>query len=1272
MSLLSRLMLVVVIALVPALGFQAYTESEARRIRLQLVSDEALRLVRLVSAEQQRIIDGAEQVLNVISTSPFLQDNLPGLCERELNGLVRQSPRYNSATVIGLDGHRICASGPFDRDADLSGRAYFQRALQTGGTVVGEYTIGRRSGRPALHTAKPFRNRDGVVAGVVVLALDIAWLNQQLAQLPLPANAVASIADRNGNILARSPNGENYIGQPIPPEDRFSLQSDAIAIGPMRSLEGRQRIAASVLPGADPKGLRVWVGLDRDVTFAAVTQANRAGLLLILAGGGLALLVTALLGTGLIRRPAERLLRIAERWRSGDLAARSGLGGNRSEFGRLAAAFDIMAEALQARERALSTALESTTDVVMVLDRAWRFTYLNAHAKAYLPQDHDLLGQVIWEAFPGIADTQFGHAFRAAMQRGVPSLACGTSAMFGGCFEAHAFPSSDGLTLFFRDVTEQQRIAAALRENEELFRAAFEQAAVGMALVGLDGTWLRVNGRLCTITGYTLEELQGGSLRDISHPDNRAADLAQIQALLAGEPPGQLEMRYVRKDGSKGWGNVWGSVLHDSEGRPEYFMAVIDDITERKRAEAALRESETRLRLAQEAAGIGIWEHDLVSGATFWSPEQYHLHGLDPAAGPPTFRQFLKRVDPEDRASILYASEQAACAASDSAPGPWRLEFRICRASDGARRWMAALGQMIKDEAGRPGRVVGVNFDITERRQAEEDLRHATALLGAVGNCSPDPIYAKDTQGRFLFANPALLAIIGKTAAEVIGRTDAEWHHDPAQAEAVMANDRCIIETGRTQVLEESFDAAGLGPRVYRSAKAPLRMDDGSTRGVVGVSSDITQIKQTEAELRRLTTNLEARVNEEVAAREAAQIRATHAERLQALGQLAGGIAHDFNNVLQAVAGAAALIERRPEDVPGVRRLARLAIEATGRGASITGRLLAFGRRADLRAERLTVPTLLNGLAEMLAHTLGAGIEVQVSLASGLPPLLADKGQLETVLVNLATNARDAMPQGGRLVLAAAPAVVCTGSAEHKAGLQPGRYVRLCVADTGQGMDAATLAHAAEPFFTTKEIGAGTGLGLSIAKGFAEQSGGDLNIESRPGSGTTVTLWLPEAGSDREEAAPPSRDAAQTSAEAIATPALRSPVLLVDDDDLVRETTAAYLEDEGFRPLLAANGAEALALLDAGQRVDAVVTDLSMPGMDGIAVIRAAQQRRPGLPALLLTGYAQDEAVLAVEGAVSGGFSLLRKPVRGSELVDRVRALVAERNEPFGALPDKR
>jgi CheY-like chemotaxis protein len=263
-----------------------------------------------------------------------------------------------------------------------------------------------------------------------------------------------------------------------------------------------------------------------------------------------------------------------------------------------------------------------------------------------------------------------------------------------------------------------------------------------------------------------------------------------------------------------------------------------------------------------------------------------------------------------------------------------------------------------------------------------------------------------------------------------------------------------------------------------------------------------------------------------------------------------------------------------------------------------------------------------------------------------LPRLHADQGQLETVLVNIASNARDAMSNGGIMTLSAKPQVVSSAD-NHPAALLPGAYVQLSIADTGVGMDSVVLRRVAEPFFTTKGVGKGTGLGLAMAKGFAEQCGGGFSVASEPGAGTIVSLWLPQADN---APAPVYPEAVED--RAIAETGGR--VLLVDDDDLVRETLAAQLEVEGYTVLSASSGEPALSLLRTTAPIDVLVTDLAMPGMDGLALIQAAQRLRSQLPAILLTGYAEDAAGLAVRGAISGSYSLIHKPVSGTELGDRI------------------
>jgi len=407
--------------------------------------------------------------------------------------------------------------------------------------------------------------------------------------------------------------------------------------------------------------------------------------------------------------------------------------------------------------------------------------------------------------------------------------------------------------------------------------------------------------------------------------------------------------------------------------------------------------------------------------------------------------------------------------------------------------------------------------------------------------------------------------------------------------------------------------------------------------------------------LRDMNETLEAQVGREVAAREQAQSQLAQAQRMEALGQLAGGIAHDFNNVLQAVSGGLALIGRRAGDAEVVRQLARMAGDATERGAAITGRLLSFARKGELRAEPVPAGPLLEGVREILAATLGAGIETQIAMDGTLPPLLADKAQLETVLVNLAVNARDAMPDGGCLTLHAAAETVADAR-RHRAGLAAGEYVRLDVADTGIGMDAATLMRASEPFFTTKPLGQGTGLGLAMARGFAQQSGGGFAIRSVPGEGTTVILWFPRASVNTPEAG---IDAVGQPRAVM--PGLARRILVVDDDAMVRAVLVGQLEDLGYVVTQAGDGLAALARLDAGAETDLLVTDFAMPGMNGAVLIGEARRRRPALPALLLTGYADPGLQSTVEREPGVGTVLLRKPVSGAELAGRVAALLDSR-----------
>jgi signal transduction histidine kinase/ActR/RegA family two-component response regulator len=406
------------------------------------------------------------------------------------------------------------------------------------------------------------------------------------------------------------------------------------------------------------------------------------------------------------------------------------------------------------------------------------------------------------------------------------------------------------------------------------------------------------------------------------------------------------------------------------------------------------------------------------------------------------------------------------------------------------------------------------------------------------------------------------------------------------------------------------------------------------------------RVEERTAELRKFNEELEVRIEDRTRERETALAQLFEAQKMDTIGRLTGGVAHDFNNLLMAVLGSLRLLEKRLPDDAQMRRLLHNALQGADRGKALTQRLLAFSRRQELKPQAVDIAQLVTGMEELLKRAVGHGIEFRAEFPTDLPPVLVDANQLELALLNVALNARDAMSGGGSFRITAQPVSVATRAAGvDTASLASGQYVRITIADTGVGMDAVTLSKATEPFFTTKGPGKGTGLGLSMVHGLAAQSGGLLRIDSQPSAGTTVDLWLPRA---KTSAAAVVRAAETRPPRPVTRP---STVLIVDDDVLVMTGTAAMIQDLGHSAIEAHSGAEALALLGSGVKVDVVLTDHSMPSMTGLQLAECIQERFPGLPIILATGYAElpgDPAAL--------GIARLAKPCTQDEIAMAIHA----------------
>jgi two-component system, cell cycle sensor histidine kinase and response regulator CckA len=525
---------------------------------------------------------------------------------------------------------------------------------------------------------------------------------------------------------------------------------------------------------------------------------------------------------------------------------------------------------------------------------------------------------------------------------------------------------------------------------------------------------------------------------------------------------------------------------------------------------------------------------------------------------------------------------------------------------------------------------LGLRLELGRERAAADRLRSGETLLRTVTDAIPDPVYLKGLDGRWIFCNPAMRAVIGKPSDRIIGRTDMEVFDDPAAVAALMETDRRIMASGVAEVVEEQFPTPR-GQRTFLSSKAASRDADGRVVGLIGTAKDITDRKRAELELL------------------ATEQRVQQAQRLESVGRLAGGVAHDFNNLLTVILGGSEALreELAAGRSPNLEEVEQ--IHAAGeRARDLTRQLLAFARRQVTTLASLDLNEVVRGSERLLRRVLGENVEIRTSLAQGLWPMLGDPGQLEQVIVNLAVNARDAMPRGGRLTLETRNASGSPGSTASA-----GEWIQLLVRDTGVGMSPEVKAHLFEPFFTTKPQGHGTGLGLSTVHGIVSLANGRVRVESEPGVGSVFEISFPRGVEAVDPATrPATRPAPMTGGT--------ESVLVVEDDPLVREVTARALRSGGYRVLMADGGADALLVASReGEMLRLVVTDVVMPGLDGKSLADELARRLPGVRVLFVSGYTRD--VISHHGVLDSGIEFLQKPFTSSALLARVRGLLDQR-----------
>ena len=636
---------------------------------------------------------------------------------------------------------------------------------------------------------------------------------------------------------------------------------------------------------------------------------------------------------------------------------------------------------------------------------------------------------------------------------------------------------------------------------------------------------------------------------------------------------------------------------------------------------AASQTEDGRYRLLVEAiTDYAIYMLDPSGLVTSWNAGAERFKGYRPheIIG----EHFSRFYTPEDRDAGLPARALRTAAAKGSFESEgWRVR------KDTSRFWAHVLIDPIRTSDGVLVGFAKITRDLTERRAAEESLRASEQQFRLLVEGVTDyAIYMLDPTGRVNSWNAGAQRIKGYAPDEIIGEHFARFY-TPEDREAGGPETALGTAAAVGRFEKEGWRIRKDGSRFWAHVVIDaIRGDDGHTIGFAKITRDITERRAAQDAL------------------EQARLALAHSQKLDAIGQLTGCVAHDFNNLLMAVLGSLELLRKRATLDSKAAALLENAVQGAERGAALTQRMLAFARKQELQPTGVDVPALVRGMAGLLQRSLGPTVELVTRFSRGLPPALTDANQLETALLNLVVNARDALPHGGIVVVEAAAETLNEAS---PLGLPPGRYVRLSVIDDGEGMDEATLSRAMEPFYTTKGIGKGTGLGLSMVHGLAEQSGGRLALGSAPGQGVRVDMWLPEAA---EVAAPRGREAVVADNE-FAAPLT---VLAVDDDGLVLMNLEAMLEDLGHTALTASSAAEALRLLDS-HSVDLVITDHAMPRMTGLQLAEEIATRQAGLPIILATGYAE------LPPGAGEGLPRLAKPYSQAELAAMLGRVAARR-----------
>ena len=761
-----------------------------------------------------------------------------------------------------------------------------------------------------------------------------------------------------------------------------------------------------------------------------------------------------------------------------------------------------------------------------------------------------------------------------------------------------------------------------LSESQAFLNTLIDAIPIPVFYKDRNGRYLGCNGAYETFLGVTGEQMVGKTVFDVNPRDLAEIGHAKDNELFENGGVQQYEQQVKNAQGLFRDVIFNKAVFTDSQGAVSGLVGTILDITERKHMENILRESEERFRTLTEKSLVGVYviQDDLFR---YVNPAFAEIHGYEP-------EEIIDKLGPLDFLTPEYKDRVVDNILRRTASEIEfsHLEFHI-RRKDGSIRIVEAFGSRALHQ-GCPA-VLGTIIDVTERKRSEEKLFQITERWERTFDAVPDLIAIIDTDFRIVQVNKAMADRLGSTPAECAGQVCYEAIHK-TDAPPSFCPYTLTLRDWREHTAEVSEE--GLGGDFIVST-SPIFDSAGQLIGSVHVARDITSLRKAEEE-RKL---LEAQLHQ--------------AQKMEAIGQLSGGIAHDFNNILTAIIGYSEIILMRMEKDSPLRHFVEQVLTSADRAAELTNSLLAFSRRQVLHTKPIDLSGVVRGLKKMLRRLLPEDIDFRTTVAKGDLIVMADKGQIEQVLMNLVTNAKDAMQKGGTLTIEISP-VVMDERFVHAHGFgEPGNYACVSVTDTGHGMDEETRKRIFEPFFTTKEVGKGTGLGMAIIYGIIQQHNGCITVCSEMGKGTTFRIYLPLISEEIKEAHVTQREESP--------PGGTETILLAEDEVTVRELHKMILEEAGYRVVEAVDGQDAIdKFMEHMAEVDILVTDVIMPKIDGKSLYEEIRKIRPDMKVLFMSGYTKD--IIVERGILENLFNYITKPVKSFELLKSVRDIL-DRNQ---------